>query len=280
MLRPLLSLGLVLALSIPGRAEPSITPPQRNQTGQPVGARKESPNSARVLQRLPMSWDPSEQEANLLTDLADGQLDDWTLWEASLIVGGASRSQVQQCSSRWNGIQDELRQRVVNEESDVTKAMQVFRLMHQMILTGDYHEHCNAFDRALLSGDYNCVTATVLFCCLARQCDVSVKPESLPGHVRCCLTGSGTRIETTDPRWRFGHPSTTEATGTIVDGCSAPGEAFLQPRPVVSPPWRLRGRFGVDRTQLAAGSTARGRARQCCHRDQQLGLRPHRSIGV
>jgi tetratricopeptide (TPR) repeat protein len=143
-------------------------------------------------------------ESELLSDLADGQLDQFPLLEAALIIGGTkSRDSMQAARRRWNSINVELESVSSPAATAQENAANVFRFMHERILTGEYSVSCNALQRALYDGDYNCVTATILYCCLANHCDLSVRPVSVPGHVRCRLIDNPPRtIETTDPVWR------------------------------------------------------------------------------
>jgi tetratricopeptide (TPR) repeat protein len=143
-------------------------------------------------------------ESELLSDLADGQLDQYSLFEAAVIIGGMSkRDSMQAARQQWGKILNELESVSSPAASASENAAIVFRYMHERILTGEYSAGCNALHRALYDGDYNCVTATILYCCLANHCGVPVRPVSVPGHVRCRLTYDPPQsIETTDPVWR------------------------------------------------------------------------------
>ena len=171
------------------------------------------------------------QESQLLSDIADGQLDGQSLMDAALTIGGVENESVmRRCQGRWKAFKTLMRQ-CVGADSDLEKATQLFRFMHQRILTGDYVEHCNAIDRALLDGDYNCVTATILFCCLAQECDLLVQPESLPGHVRCRVRthqAGSVPLETTDPYWELAQRSADQEQETFAD---ASGRSRTPSRP-------------------------------------------------
>ena len=160
-------------------------------------------------------------ESELLSDLADGQLDQHPLLEAALIIGGTkSRDSMQVARQRWNSILIELESVLSPTATPQEKAANVFRFMRERILTGEYSVSCNALQRALYDGDYNCVTATILYCCLANHCDLSVRPVSVPGHVRCRLIDNPPQtIETTDPVWRaIGAPNTRDAAASMQSG--------------------------------------------------------------
>ena len=180
---------LLLLPAVPARAEPAIVP-------------EAMPNHAATFLAFPAKKSmPCESE--LLSDLADGQLDHYQLFEAALIIGSpGSYGSGDTLKQRWQEILIELRTVSSPSESTPEIATDLLRFMHKSILTGQYSADCNALQRTLSDGDYNCVTATILYCCLANQCGLPVKAVSVPGHVRCRLVENPPYpIETTDPDW-------------------------------------------------------------------------------
>jgi tetratricopeptide (TPR) repeat protein len=85
----------------------------------------------------------------------------------------------------------------------VQRAAAAFRFMHREILTGPYDVRCSRLDNVFDGGAYNCVTATILFNCLARELGLTVSGGEAPAHVVSLLrTPRGTlEIETTCARW-------------------------------------------------------------------------------
>ena len=78
----------------------------------------------------------------------------------------------------------------------------VFQQMHAQLLTGEYQENQHALSHALLKGDYNCVSATMLFRILCDNTGLPTVPLQTRGHVWCRLLGSPELdIETTCPTW-------------------------------------------------------------------------------
>lgn len=209
-------LGVVSIFTVPGIAGPPLrteTANYANQRHLPHRDQRHDGPQRSVGDRVPPPADvdlgsvdlgSADLESELVSDLADGQLDRTTLLDAALIIGGLSdRSTMRRCQARWKAFRTLVGHNVTTDASSLDAAKQVFRFMHDEILVGEYFEDCNAIDRALLDGDYNCVTATILFCCLARESNVEVRPESLPGHVRCLVLPHNVPIETTDPSWHL-----------------------------------------------------------------------------
>jgi tetratricopeptide (TPR) repeat protein len=83
------------------------------------------------------------------------------------------------------------------------RAAAVFEFLHREILTGKYDLQCSRLAQVLDTGNYNCVTATILFNCLAAEAGLSACGGESPSHVVSLVRVPGQRleIETTCPRW-------------------------------------------------------------------------------
>lgn len=82
------------------------------------------------------------------------------------------------------------------------RAAWVFQSMHDRLLTGDYDEDQNALSKALLEGNYNCVSATILFQILTDRAGLPTVAMQTRGHVWCrLLSRPELDIETTCPTW-------------------------------------------------------------------------------
>lgn len=84
------------------------------------------------------------------------------------------------------------------------RVRRVHEYVHRRVLRGDYDASCARLDRTLESGDYNCLTATLLYLDLCRVSGTDVRALASPNHVRIVWQAAGTSraIETTDPRWQ------------------------------------------------------------------------------
>ncbi|PQO42057.1 tetratricopeptide repeat protein [Blastopirellula marina] len=78
----------------------------------------------------------------------------------------------------------------------------VFESMHDRLLTGEYLEDQNALSTAILEGDFNCVSATILYQILADYAGLPTMAMQTRGHVWCrLLSRPELDIETTCPTW-------------------------------------------------------------------------------
>ena len=79
----------------------------------------------------------------------------------------------------------------------------MFTFLHQSILRGGYNLQSSDLRQALDHGRFNCVTASVLFNCLAQRFGLKAVGLEVPGHAmsRLELPQETLDIETTCPRW-------------------------------------------------------------------------------
>ena len=83
------------------------------------------------------------------------------------------------------------------------RAEAVFNFLHRALLVGGYRLECTDLRRTLDEGHFNCVSASVLFNCLAAEFGVSAGGLETPGHAmsRLHLADGPLNVETTCPRW-------------------------------------------------------------------------------
>jgi Tfp pilus assembly protein PilF len=79
----------------------------------------------------------------------------------------------------------------------------IFAFLHGKILKGKYNIQCTDLRQAFDEGRFNCVSATVLFNCLAGELGLSCCGLETPGHAlsRVYLPDGPLDVETTCPRW-------------------------------------------------------------------------------
>lgn len=150
----------------------------------------------------------SEPEHRLLEDARDGQFDHHTLLEAALIAGGvedaAVRGRYQQQFDCWvKEIKSESQSLLNQKSSEQELARCIFEYMHRTILTGGYSLHSTNLADIFEQGRFNCVSATLLYCCLAKHFGLDVRGLETVGHAMSCLILPNERIEieSTCPRW-------------------------------------------------------------------------------
>jgi pentatricopeptide repeat protein len=145
-----------------------------------------------------------ESERRLFADAADGSLDEHSLLTAAVVASGvddpAAIRHYQQRFARWV---EELRDSGAVAGSPKRRAQAVFEFMHRRILFAGYRLDCTDLTLPLDEGRYNCVSASVLFCCLAEQFGLDVRGLEVPGHAmsRLVLPDETLDVESTCPRW-------------------------------------------------------------------------------
>ncbi len=148
---------------------------------------------------------PSRLRERLLVDSADGVLDQFSLLSSALVFSGAEEAnQVQSYEDQVAFFCKQLARQSEPEASCEVVAQIILEFLHDQLLTGNYDPGCSDLRRAFDDGDYNCVTATILFKTLAERCHLQVEAVSLPGHVRCQVrTATNTTfvVETTSDHW-------------------------------------------------------------------------------
>ena len=126
-----------------------------------------------------------------LADTADAQ----TLLHSALLASGVATAEELAT----------LRQRVLEvaarlpDGSPYATCRRVHQVLHQELLLGQYRTMCTQVDRAIQYGDYNCVSAAILFAVLARQAGLDVRFQAFPGHINCYVPQLDMDVEPTEP---------------------------------------------------------------------------------
>jgi len=199
-------LGLWLAAARPGHGIPMSQPRQRPGRvftgGQNAPAAQEknhpAPEPADYLGRL------SALEERLFEDAADGQLDECSLLDAALIAGGVQRpEELQRRRRQLAEVVEKFRRSGKVVGSARRRAEAVLQLMHRRVLYAGYAADCTDLRTAMDHGRFNCISATVLFNCLAAEFELETCGLEIPGHAmsRLFLPRGPLDLETTCPRW-------------------------------------------------------------------------------
>ncbi|MDR0704638.1 MAG: transglutaminase-like domain-containing protein [Planctomycetaceae bacterium] len=149
--------------------------------------------------------DPVERA--LLQDAQDGRWDNFDLFRAALIVDGIrDPNKIRDYEARLDKIVTEAKlqlQAARLDGSPEALPRKLFELLHQKILTSPYDIDCTALSKVLETGHFNCVSATILFNCLAYKAGLDVYALEMPGHAlsRVKFKGTSIDIETTCPTW-------------------------------------------------------------------------------
>ncbi len=143
-------------------------------------------------------------EAALFADAADGRWDQHTLLRAALVASGVTDSRsLERYEARFNDLASELRRTSSSAASPRQLAEAVFEFAHARILCGGYRLESSGLPAALDEGRYNCVSASVLYNCLAETVGLEARGLEVPGHAmsRIVLPDGVIDVETTCPTW-------------------------------------------------------------------------------
>jgi tetratricopeptide (TPR) repeat protein len=175
-------------------------------------------------------------EKRLLEDAADGRWHQHTLLAAALLASGVNRPDALQGYQRQvAGLVAELRRSGEVAGPPLEQARAIFEFMHRRILTGGYQLDGTDLGAALGRGRFNCVSASVLFNCLAGEFGVRTCGLEIPGHAmsRVLLEDGHFDVETTCPTWfRLRRDPQKQADLVRQSLGLRPGQKLAEPREV------------------------------------------------
>ncbi|MFH1269292.1 MAG: tetratricopeptide repeat protein, partial [Planctomycetota bacterium] len=143
-------------------------------------------------------------EEGLFADAADGRWDEHALLGAALVASGVvDRDLLLNYQMQVAWLADELKQSGKMTGPPRQKAQALFEFLHRRVLVGGYRLDSTSLTLALDEGRYNCVSASVLFNCLAARFGLSAGGLEIPGHAmsRLALPDGTLNVETTCPGW-------------------------------------------------------------------------------
>ena len=162
-----------------------------------VGSATATPNDQ--LSLLPChdiaSVDLPARERELIDDAADQHLDRHSFVEACLIAGGLPFGHdLDQLVDQWWRI---------SQYGAVHGVVDLYEQMHHDLLSADYVPTADSLAHLMQTGEYNCLSASLMFLALCQHHHVDAQLVTMPGHVRVHLDAfPNVDIETTCPRWR------------------------------------------------------------------------------
>ena len=148
-------------------------------------------------------------------DGAYSQTEDTSLLDAALVASGVTDSTKRSAyRARLETIVSRLERAPGDKRSVQSQGQTLLRGLFEHLLTGRYQAACTEVDRTLDTGDYNCVTATILYRYLAVRAGLPVTTLAERHHVYCRLDS--------DPPVTI---QTTSAAGFLIDigAASRPG---------------------------------------------------------
>jgi hypothetical protein len=143
-------------------------------------------------------------EARLFRDASDGHWDEHTLFAASVIASGvASEAELRGTCDLFAVVAAELKTEPGPTATAEQRAEKTLAFLHRRLLSNGYDLYATELPHVLATGRYNCVSATVLFNCLAAEAGLKVCALRLPSHT-CTELAAGNqriRVETTRADW-------------------------------------------------------------------------------
>lgn len=142
----------------------------------------------------------------LLTDCLDGHLDQFDSLSAAIVAGGVdSPDSVDQTLREFDRLAGRINLEATAKLPPAERSRSLARQMHEHILRGGYEVSSSRVDLGIAAGDYNCLSAAVIFDELCRRADLDVEIWSQSGHVFCRLSDDPTiRIEPSSREWAEG----------------------------------------------------------------------------
>jgi len=143
-------------------------------------------------------------EKALLSDARDFRLDKHRLMDASLIVSGAKTAPDRdRYRAKYDAFVEKLRSSGrMAVGGPRARAWAIFNAMHRDLLRA-YMTNISDMRQVFDRGEYNCVSASILFASLAGEFGLKVTAEDMAGHVLTRVDGGSESfmVETTIPEW-------------------------------------------------------------------------------
>lgn len=145
----------------------------------------------------------SRIESRLLADARDGELRQFDLIEAAIIASGVTDDAER---ARWLRVRDAryaaMDLPAIAHLPTEHRPAAVLGALHREILAGKFQASATLLPATLATGDFNCVTATVLYFDLCSRAGVPVAIVAQSGHVNCRLLGPpANEVEPTRRDW-------------------------------------------------------------------------------
>jgi hypothetical protein len=99
------------------------------------------------------------------------------------------------CRARYAELVGALQATWVETGSRREAAQRLLAFLHENVLRGAYRAQASRLSSTLTRGDYNCLSATLLFAALAERLGYSVEGTLWPAHVACALSDDEQSID-------------------------------------------------------------------------------------
>lgn len=177
--------------------------------GSPVSlyAFDEAPSDAidvlKGLEQVDLAFDIHPDEKALLEDAEDGQLDNWSFAEASLISSGIhDREQRAVLLDQLDKLTSEAQTVTASEDSAFAKGRVLLSWLHKGVMKEGYVERQTNMSVVLQEKQFNCVSSATLYNIIGRRLGLDTRGIEVPDHAFTILY-DGTNhvdVETTTTR--------------------------------------------------------------------------------
>jgi tetratricopeptide (TPR) repeat protein len=144
-------------------------------------------------------------EELLFFDAVDGYLDDFPFLTASLVAGGIDDpNELDRYRNQFEGWVHYLNEQKIGRLPPMARVEAIFDFMHRQLFYGGYSLACTNLHHVFRDGRYNCVSGTILLCCLGDRFGLDIRGREITGHAMSRLflkSGRSIDIEVTCPRW-------------------------------------------------------------------------------
>lgn len=143
-------------------------------------------------------------EHRFLGECLAGKSVSYSLMEASIIASHPSNpTMANRLARSYKQAETKLLARILPADTQLQRAEKILVFMHEELMLGGYQLEQTTMENLFSNGRYNCVTATILYCCLGRAAGLEVRAVELPGHAMCWVKTERGEIdvETTCATW-------------------------------------------------------------------------------
>jgi len=177
--------------------------------GPPVSlyAFNEAPSKAidviNSLEQIDLTFDIHSDEIALIEDAQDGQLDNWSFAEASLISSGVyDTDQRALLLQQLDKLTDEARILTANTTSAFDKGRLLLEWLHEDSMSKGYVEAQTDMSEILTNNVYNCVSSATLYNIVGKRLGLDARGIEVPDHAFSILYDGTDHVdvETTTPR--------------------------------------------------------------------------------
>lgn len=142
-------------------------------------------DTQRVLKGLRdvLSIDVSPAEQQLFADAADGQLDEWSLEQASILASGVvDKDKRTVLLKQLDRLHAQAKKNLAKTSDPFKKAQRLLKFLHKKSLRAGYVEKQTDVSTLLNKGTYNCVSSAVLFTLVGRRAGLDIRGVEVPDH--------------------------------------------------------------------------------------------------